>query len=119
LNEQRKYAYRWLLYWAMLEIRAIQWWQGDSWQAWNPFWWRRLGRRIRHVGALADWLHNLAYFSAVDFLRFDEERFWRDFEWLQPRFPEFSVEQYRTHFEQQACPPSKAEPGRGSGPAHG
>jgi hypothetical protein len=58
---------------------------------------------VQYVGAVADYLHNLAVYSSVDFRGFDEERFWREFETLRSRFPEFApaVGYYRELFEQR------------------
>ena len=73
VDAQRKHAYRWLLYWAMLDIRPRQWFVWGWRQRLNPFrWWIAL-RRVRQVGYLAEWLHNLARFSALDFVGFAEE----------------------------------------------
>jgi hypothetical protein len=35
---------------------------------------------VQWAGAIADWLHNLAMFSARDFRGFDEQLFWKEFE---------------------------------------
>ena len=83
MDEQRQHAYRYLLYWAMLEIRPLGWLCWGWFRGWNPFYWRREGRRIRCAGAIADWLHNLALFSSLNFEGFSEEWFWRDFEWVR------------------------------------
>lgn len=71
MQEQRKYAYRYLLYRAMLDIRTIQWLGWRSWRVWIPPFRRREVRRIQYAGAVADWLHNLAFFSARDFQGFE------------------------------------------------
>ena len=101
MDERRKHAYRYLLYWAMLEIRLLG---GLGWgwlRAWNPFYWRQQGRRIRCAGAIADWLHNLALFSALNFQGFNEEWFWRELESFRALYPEFRLERYRTLFDQR------------------
>jgi hypothetical protein len=105
VDEKRKNAYRYLLYWAMLDIRPLSWSCWGWFQAWNPFYWRREGRRIRCAGAIANWLHNLALFSSLNFERFDEERFWQDFDSLRSRYPEFGLERYRDRFEQRLSEP--------------
>jgi hypothetical protein len=96
MDERRKSAYRYLLYWAMLEIRPIAWPRLR-----NPF--RRPGevRRIRRAGALADWLHNLALFSSLDFSRFDEEWFWKDGRSLEARYPGLDLERYNRLFQER------------------
>lgn len=105
MDEQRKHAYRWLLYWAMLEVRPLQWMGSRGWRSWSPLYWRREARRVQYAGAVADWLHNLALYSSVNFQGFNEEWFWRDFEMAQFRFPEFGLEHYRELFERHANPP--------------
>lgn len=94
MDERRKNAYRYLLYWAMLDIRPIAWLRLG-----NPLRWPDEVRRIRRAGALADWLHNLALFSSLDFARFDEEWFWRDGRSLEARYPGLDLERYRRIFE--------------------
>jgi hypothetical protein len=115
VDERRKHAYRYLLYSAMLDIRPLAWLGWGWFRAWNPAYWRREGRPIRCAGAVADWLHNLAFFSAVNFQGFNEEWFWRDFESVRARHPESGLERYRHLFEQRASePPESAgvtEPG--------
>jgi hypothetical protein len=102
VNEQRKHAYRYLLYWATLEIRPLQWLGRGGLRSWNPFFWRREGRRVQCAGAIADWLHNLALFSSINFARFDEDRFWKDFDWVRSRYPEFGLERYHKLFKERA-----------------
>src|SRR5262245_10036491 len=98
LSDARKNAYRYLLYRAMLSIRQITW---IEW-TWNPFEFRKRMLRLQCAGDIADWLHNLAFFSASDFRGFDESWFWRDFDRLESRYRGFSLEQYRIDFERRA-----------------
>src|SRR5439155_19371498 len=100
----RKHAYRYLLYWAMLDIRALQG-LGRGWRSWSPLHWRREARRAQCAGAVANWLHNLALHSSVGFQRFNEEWFWRGYEAVRARVPEFGLESYREMFERHASPP--------------
>ena len=102
MDEQRKNAYRYLLYRAMLSIRPLSWMSRGWFRAWNPFYWRREGQRIRYAGAVADWLHNMAAFSSRDFEGFNEVWFWLDFERLRSDYPQFKVELYRSEFEKMA-----------------
>ncbi len=113
MNEQRKRAYRWLLYRAMLNIRLIQWAGGGWWQRLNPLCWWSNSRRVRVAGAVADWLHNLALYSALDFERFDEEWFWQDYQRLLDRYPGAGLEWYRADFEREVSSEAtpNAEPG--------
>ena len=125
----RKLAYNYLLYTAMLEIRGLQS-VTNPWPKWHivsPRYWIRKFRFIRYCGALADALHNLAMFSSFDFERFNEDSFWSDIELLRSRFPGMA-DNYRGRFEQRlselesgtspqhawipaATPPPKPEPG--------
>ncbi|MFN0056542.1 MAG: hypothetical protein ACKV0T_30720 [Planctomycetales bacterium] len=96
MDDHRKYAYRYLLYCAMLDIRPLAWLPYKG-QWFNPFFWTRHIRRVRALGELADWLHNLAAFSQQDFAGFDERLFWDEFERLRARHPEF--QKYRSEFQ--------------------
>src|SRR5689334_11918074 len=96
MDERRKNAYRYLLYWALLDIRPIAWLRLR-----NPLRWPSAVRRFRRAGALADWLHNLALFSSLDFAHFDEEWFWRDGRSLEARYPGFELEWYQRVFEER------------------
>jgi hypothetical protein len=96
------HAYRWLLYRAMLDIRQLQWIGGDWRQRLNPLNWGRFWKQVRMSGGIAEWLHNLAVFSAINFTRFDEHRFWQDYQWLLSKFPRAGLECYRTEFERHA-----------------
>ncbi|HYF37950.1 MAG TPA: hypothetical protein VD994_21790, partial [Prosthecobacter sp.] len=83
----RKLAYNYLLYTAMLEIRALQsvtrpW---PKWWIISPRYWIHEVRFIQYCGALADALHNLAMFSSYDFERFDEDWFWSEMDLLKSR----------------------------------
>jgi hypothetical protein len=59
---------------------------------------------VLRAGAIAEWLHNLALFSALDFARFDEDRFWRDYQWLLRKHPGTDLERFRDEFERRAAP---------------
>jgi hypothetical protein len=98
----RKLAYNYLLYVAMLEVRGLQsvthpW---PKWQIISPRYWIREFRFIRYCGALADALHNLAVFSSYDFERFDEDSFWSGIDLLKSRF-DGMADNYRGRFEQR------------------
>ena len=82
---QEKDAYRFLLYQAMLDIRALCQPRGP--ESWNPMEWRRQYQRSRAAGSLVDWLHNLAHYAAMDFRGFDADWFWQEYESLsqQPK----------------------------------
>jgi len=97
VNEQTKTAYRHLLYVAMLAIRNDC--QSRGRESANPFEWRRQYRRSRVAGATADWLHNLAQFSSLDFVRFDEHQFWSEHTHLCRRFSGERLERYREIFD--------------------
>ena len=104
IAEQRKMAYRYLLYHAMLDIRPIAWMPFGFIRILNPFnWknWKACSQRVRRAGVVADWLHNLALFSALDFERFDEERFWQDYRHFDERHPDFRLYAYKDVFERE------------------
>jgi hypothetical protein len=108
MDESRKYAYRQLLYWALLEIRPIAW-PSPKWsQRLNPVHWFERFRHMRAVGVVADWLHNLAIYSAGDFKGFDEEWFWQEHEWIKARI-RHSWFNYRALFERSLRERSSAE----------
>lgn len=98
MNEKTKSAYRHLLYVAMVAIRNEC--QSRGHESINPLEWRRQYRRSRVAGATADWLHNLAQFSSLDFDRFDEQRFWSEHAKLSRRFPGHRLERYREVFDE-------------------
>jgi hypothetical protein len=85
MDEHRKRAYRYLLYWALLEIRGVEWITYRPLRLLNPFVLHRELKRVSRAGALADWLHNLAQISGEDFRDFNEEWFWRDYESMVKR----------------------------------
>ena len=68
LFPDRKFAYRYLLYWAYIEIRQLVWSHEDDESA--------LKKVATYSCSLADALHNLALYSANDFAGFDESWFW-------------------------------------------
>jgi hypothetical protein len=106
MTDVEKQAYRYLLYWAMLDIRPVAWVSIRWTRAWNPLYLRRELRRIRYAGALADAFHNLAFFAATDFERFDPDWFWRDLESVSKRFPEFEPSKsYRDRFQRRCEEP--------------
>lgn len=122
MDPQRKYAYRYLLYSATLDIRPLAWLPQGLFRArsWNPRAWRQDRQRVRFAGAVADWMHNLALYSAVEFAGFNEEWFWRDFHRLAREFPDFVPERYRQLFDQavgEYTPPpaTEGQPGTSGG----
>lgn len=98
MDERRKQAYRYLLYWAMLDIRPIMWLPRRWLRLFSPMFWAKDMRRIARAGTIAESMHNLALFSSLDFIRFDEERFWQDFQRLSGH-DDLSL--YRSVFEQR------------------
>jgi len=100
MNERRKKAYRYLLYYAMLEIRPIAWLL-PGFRILNFLQWRSAAQQVRRAGVIADWLHNLAFFSAIDFERFDEEEFWQDLRGREERHPGLRLSKYKDIFERE------------------
>jgi hypothetical protein len=102
MDENRKRAYRDLLYFAMLDLRrhtAVSPYTYLQW--WNPKIWTNAVRRLRMTMIIADWMHNLAMFSAHDFREFDEERFWRQYKNISKRWSDAVLSGYQKHFENQ------------------
>jgi hypothetical protein len=100
MDDGRKYAYRTLLYLAMNDIRSsIGPLAAPSAHVANPnpahdaAWW--MGR----APAIANWLENLAGFSASEFEGFDEDRFWREQARACERYSD--IEAYRGWFERE------------------
>ena len=99
LTDQQKAAYRYLLYWAMLDIRNKC--QPRLKESQNPLEWRRQYRQSRAAGAVADWLHNLALYSAGDFGNLDEPGFWREYEFMAKKFGDVDFGHYRDAYERR------------------
>ena len=101
MDERRKNAYRHLLYLGLLHISPLacpKRFQG--WRILNPFYWGRCFRQVRFAGHLADWLQDVASFSARDFEGFDEALFWQEFEYFPSNYPDYQPERYRLAFEE-------------------
>ncbi|HEX3623840.1 MAG TPA: hypothetical protein VH280_00285 [Verrucomicrobiae bacterium] len=95
LTEHQIGAYRYLLYWALLDFRDKC--QPRRKESLNPVEWRRQYQDSR-AAAVAD---NLALYSASDFCAFDEEWFWKEFEGMRRHFFQVDFEHYRTAFERR------------------
>ncbi|WP_431475564.1 hypothetical protein [Massilia eburnea] len=94
----QKYAYRYLIYQGTLAIRPIAFVGSEWWQRWNLVYWRRKRTQIRSAGQVANWLHNAALFSAIDFDGFDEDVFWSELDALKSAFPGNEFERFRDIF---------------------
>jgi len=55
--------------------------------------------RESQAATIANWMHNMASFSATGFEGFDEARFWDHYVGLCERFPGQPLERYRPAFE--------------------
>lgn len=104
MNKSRMQAYRWLLHEAMLAIRGLQWLDSGWRQRLSPSFWRSFTTQAQIAGAIADWLHNLASYSAIDFYGFNEDWFWKDYKGMLSRYPNAGLERYRLEFERRATP---------------
>jgi hypothetical protein len=98
MDSAQKYAYRYLIYEATLCIRPIAHVGGEWWERWNILYWHRQRKQTRGAGQVANWLHNLALFSAVDFDGFDEDTFWSELECLRSAFPAYGFRRFRDSF---------------------
>jgi hypothetical protein len=100
MDEHRQWAYRRLLYWAMLDMRGHI--PGAPYyreRFWSPRFWLQLRRRHYYNLTIAEWLHNLASFAADSFERFDEKQFWNEYDRVVERYPEAGRYDYRRWFE--------------------
>jgi hypothetical protein len=97
MTSDQKSAYRYLLYVAMLDIRAYCPW-GEPSQ--DPAVRERQYHSSRIAGGIAYWLHNLALAAAGDFEQFNEDAFWKTHAHFCARFPG-ELERYRTQFDQR------------------
>jgi hypothetical protein len=97
LTNAEKNAYRSLLYWMTLNTRNVC--PPYAPISRNPLVWWKQYRQGRAVGALADWLHNLAWFAANDFTGFDANWFWAGYDSLCERFDEARRLDYRKRYE--------------------
>ncbi len=97
MNNITKAAYRHLLYIAMLDIRIHCQSRGKS--SINPFVWFQQYHASRIAGAIADWLHNLAHYSSLDFIGFTEQQFWLEYDYICRRFPAKYLQHYRQIFD--------------------
>ncbi|QDT10235.1 hypothetical protein [Planctomycetes bacterium K23_9] len=96
MDTARKDAYRYLLYWAMLDIRGIAW---HRFQWWRPFRFIAHLRHVRRAGNIADAMHNLAQHAALDFDRFDEATFWDALDYAHSQSPLVDPSRYRQLFD--------------------
>jgi hypothetical protein len=99
MDEKRKRAYRYVLYWAMLDTRRLALARPLFPRLLNPFVWRKTDARIRRAAELADWLHNLSLFSALNFEDFNERTFWREYEHFEKHKPEYRFSEFKAVFD--------------------
>ena len=98
MDDATKNAYRYLLYWSILEIRQVAWMR---FRWWRPLRWRRNFQYMRYAGDIADWLHNLAAYSSLDFAGFREDWFWSEYERLKERYGITEAGVYREAFQKR------------------
>jgi len=99
MTEHQKGAYRYLLYWAMLDFRNKC--QPRARESRNPLVWWRQYRQSRAAGAVADWLHNLALRAAGEFSSFDEQHFWLEFEGMSRKYSDIDFSHYRSTYDRR------------------
>ena len=100
MDTARKDAYRYLLYWAMLDIRGIAWYRFEWWRPWRLF--SHL-RHARRAGYLADAMHNLAQHAALDFEHFDETDFWSHIDYDHSHAQQVDPARYRKLFDDRVA----------------
>jgi len=86
MDNNRKYAYRYVIYWAMLEIRGLHWQANRPLRLLNPVTLYRVWRKALRAGMIAEWLHNAAHFSTFEFEGFREDWFWNEHNRLVKQF---------------------------------
>ncbi|MFA6173420.1 MAG: hypothetical protein WC701_07000 [Kiritimatiellales bacterium] len=96
MDENSKRAYRHLIYQALVDIRNF----APQPIYWNPYsWWRGANDRIR-IADFADAMHNLAQHSWLNFERFEESRFWEDYDRYCRKYPNDLIRtKYRQLFD--------------------
>lgn len=75
MSPERRRAYAWIMYRALLDIRLSAWATLPP-RPWSPSWWRRAITSLRDVERISDALHNLPEFMSREFAGFDEDLFW-------------------------------------------
>ncbi|HXR03597.1 MAG TPA: hypothetical protein VN836_02695 [Verrucomicrobiae bacterium] len=98
MNDQTKGAYRHLLYVAMLATRNYCQPRADV--SLNPLTWRRQYLQSRKAGMLADWLHNFAMFSSLNFEGFREDLFGKEHQSICQNNPDSGFERYLEIFDE-------------------
>lgn len=101
MDEQRKRAYRYLLFRVFQDIRESTFFVLNRPRWWSPQFWRRMLYVLRRIHAISDWLHDIAQVSATDFEGFDEKLFWEEMETLNQRMPDLGLPQYKEAFEHE------------------
>src|SRR4051812_22921992 len=100
MDAMRAKAYRYIIYWALLEIRGLSWFAWRTRDRWNPFFLMRSIPYIRASGAVAEWLHNIAHFSANDFAGFEETWFWSEYDGMRAKHGSLWRYDYRKIFDE-------------------
>lgn len=88
MTDEDKYAYRKLLYHVTVDIRARC--RGMALEK------RNCQERANLCLSLTEWTHNLAHFSAEEFMGFKDDIFWADYEKICAAYPE--VKKFRRLF---------------------
>ncbi len=89
MDEDRREAYRDLIYHAMLLLRAYPTWPVQGIKILSLRAWRQARHQAMLRSAIANWLHNLADYSARDFEGFSENAFWHEGRNWRRKYPEF------------------------------
>jgi hypothetical protein len=98
VKDNTKAAYRHLLYIAMIDTRNYCQPRGRASR--NPLVWFRQYHASRVAGAIADWLHNLARYSSIDFVGFEDSQFWSEHDSICRRFPREDLQRYRQIYDE-------------------
>lgn len=97
MDDLTKSAYRHLLYVAMVDFRNSSD-HRNRFQI-SPLTWLEKYKTQRLIGGSADWLHNLAYFSSLDFKGFSEQQFWDEHKSMCTQYPKHRLTRYKEIFD--------------------
>ena len=96
MEENRKKAYRYLLYAFMLDIRTIP---IDN--SANSMTEEQRVKYINYAGAVAYLLHNFSLTVSNDFEGFDEQQFWYSIDFFNQKNPAIAVSHFKQIFEER------------------
>lgn len=100
MDERKKAAYRHLLYRMCQDLRHVSPYGRSPMEALYNLFRAKQFRTLHYANHLGDAFHNLADFSARDFVGFDEEHFWTTDMGVYERYCVRNGIRYRDEFDQ-------------------